>query len=59
MARGRSHLGFETERRDIPGEVIGRSLAVAGEGCLRRNRLDAEQCEQPLEAVVEIGVDVI
>ena len=59
MAGGRPDLGREAERRDILGEMIGGRLAIAGEGRIGRDRLDPQQREQPLQAVVEIGVDAI
>ncbi len=59
MSRRRPHLGLEAERRDILGQMIGRRLAIGGEGRVGRDRLDPQQRKQPLEAVVEIGVDMI
>ena len=59
MARGRPDLGGKTERRDVLGEMIGRCLAVGGKGRLGGDRLDPQQREQPLEAVVEIGIDAV
>jgi hypothetical protein len=55
----RPHLGLEAERRDILRKMIGSRLAIASEGRIGRDRLDPQQRKQPLEAVVEIGVDVI
>ena len=59
MTGRRPDLGGETERRDIPGQMIGGRLAVAGKGRIGRDRLDPQQGKQPLEAVVEIGIDAI
>ena len=56
---GRPHLGRKPERRDIPGEMIGRRLAIDGKGRIGRDRLDPQQGKQPLQAVVEITVDAI
>jgi hypothetical protein len=59
MPGGRPHLGLEAQRRDVLGQMIGRRLAIAGKGRVGRDRLDPQQCEQPLEAVVEIGIDAV
>src|SRR5689334_17832543 len=39
--------------------MIGRRLAVAGERRVGRDRLDAEQREQPFQAVVKISIDTV
>ena len=59
MPRGRPHLRLEAERCDILGEMIGGRLAIAGKGRIGRDRLDPQQRKQPLEAVVEIGIDAV
>ena len=59
MTGGRPDLGGKAERRDVGGEMIGRRLAVAGKGGIGRDRLDPQQRKQPLQAVVEIGVDAV
>src|SRR5205085_3927912 len=59
MAGSRPHLGLEAERLDVPGQMIGRLLAILREGRVGRDRLDAQQVEQPREAVVEIGIDMV
>ena len=43
--------------REILGDVLGRGLALVLVGRVGRDRLDAQEVEQPLEAAVEIGVD--
>ena len=55
----RPDLGRKPECRDIAGEMIGRRPAIAGKGRIGRDRLDAQQGKQPLQAVVEITVDAI
>ena len=59
MTRGRPNVGRKIERRDIPGQVISRRLAISGEGRIGRDRFDPQQGKQPLEAVIEIGIDVV
>ena len=59
MALGWPHLGFEAEAGDVLGQMIGGRLAILREGGIGRDRLDAEQRKQPLQAVVEIGIDAI
>ena len=59
MTGGRPHLGGKAERRDILGQMIGGRLAIAGKGRIGRDRLDPQQREQPLQAVVEIGIDAV
>jgi hypothetical protein len=59
MAGGRAHFSGDTEARDVLGEMLGRGLAVGGKSRIRRDRLDPQQREQTLQAVVEILVDVI
>ncbi len=59
MTGGRPDVGGETECRDIPGQMIGSRLAISGKGRIGRDRLDPQQRKQPLEAVIEIGIDVI
>ncbi len=59
MTGGRPHLRGEAKRCDILRQMIGGGLAVAGKGRIGRNRLDPQQRKQPLEAVVEIGVDAV
>jgi len=39
--------------------VTGGRLAIAGKGLIGRDRFDPQQRKQPLEAVVEIGVDAV
>ena len=59
MTGRRPDLRREAERRDILGKMIGRRLAIPGEGRIRRDRFDPQQGKQPLEAVVEIGIDAV
>jgi hypothetical protein len=59
MARGRPDLGGKAECRDVLGEMIGGFLAVGGKGRLGGDRLDPQKREQPLQAVVEIGIDAV
>jgi hypothetical protein len=59
MAGGRPDLGGKAERRDILGQMIGRFLAIVGEGRIGRDRLDPQKRKQPLQAIVEIGIDAV
>ena len=59
MTGGRPDLGRKSKRGNVFGEMIGGRLAIAGKGRIGRDRLDPQQRKQPLEAIVEIGVDPI
>src|ERR1700726_111983 len=59
MPGGRPDLGRKTERRDVLGEMIGSRLAISGKRGIGRDRFDPQQRKQPLEAVVEIGIDAV
>ncbi len=59
MTGGRPHLGRKSECRDVLGEMIGGRLAISGEGRIGRDRFDPQQRKQPLQAVVEIGIDAV
>src|SRR5258708_469831 len=39
--------------------MIGRRLAISGKGRIGRDRFDPQQGKQPLEAVIEIGIDAV
>jgi hypothetical protein len=59
VSRGRPHLGRKTDGRDVPCEMVRGLPAILHKGRIGRDRLDPQQCEQPLEAVVEIGIDAV
>ena len=59
MAGGGPDLGRKAERRDVAGEMLGGRLAISGEGRVGRDRLDTQQLKQPLQAVVEIGINAV
>ena len=59
MTGGRPHFGFKPQRRDIGREMIRRRLAIPGKGGIGGNRFDPQQRKQPLQGVVEIGIDAI
>ncbi len=59
MALGRPHAGVEADAAQIPGDELGRGLALVLVGRVGRDRLDPQEVEQPLEALVEIGVDLV
>src|ERR1700730_19184439 len=59
MACRRPDIGRKTERRDILRKMIGRRLAVARKRRIGRDRLDPQKRKQPLQAVVEIGIDTV
>jgi hypothetical protein len=52
MTGGRPDVGCETERCDIPGQMIGSRLAISGKSRIGRDRLDPQQAKQPLKAVI-------
>jgi hypothetical protein len=39
--------------------MIGSRLAISGKGRIGGDRFDPQQGKQPLEAVVEIGIDAV
>ena len=43
----------------VLGDELGRGLALVLVGHVGRDRLDAQEVEQPLEALVEVGVDLV
>ena len=57
MARGRPHLGREADAPQIGGDMLGRGPALLLVRRIGRDRLDAQQREQPFETRVEIAVD--
>ncbi len=59
VARRRPDFGRQTERGDILGEVIGGRLAICREGGIGGDRLDPQQAEQPLQTIIEIGIDAV
>ena len=59
MPGGRAHVGRKTDGGDIRSEMIRRLFAINRERRIGGDRLDPEQREQPLKAVVEFLVDVI
>src|SRR4051794_15130111 len=59
MAGGWPHFSGNAEARDVPGKMLGRRLAIGREGRIGGDRLDPQQREQTLQAVVELLVDVV
>ena len=59
MTGRRPDVCGQTQRCDVFGKVIGSRLAISGKGRIGRNRFDPQQRKQPLEAVVEIGIDAV
>src|SRR5437016_5684448 len=57
VARGRPDIGVEAETAEIAGDVFGRGAALLLVGRIGRDRLNAHELEQAIEAMVEIGVD--
>src|SRR4051794_19132079 len=58
MAGGWPHFSGNAEARDVPGKMLGRRLAIGREGRIGGDRLDPQQREQALQAVVELLIDV-
>ena len=59
MPPGRPHAGVEADAAQVLGDELGRGLALVLVGHVGRDRLDAQEIEQPLQALVEIGVDLV
>ncbi len=59
VAFGRPYAGIEADAAQILGHEFGRSLALVLVGHVGRDRLDAQEVEQPLQALVEVGVDLV
>src|SRR5437899_8096140 len=59
MPRGGPDAGLKTNAGQIRGHVLGGRLTLVFVGRIGRDRLDAEEFEQPLEALIEIGVDLL
>src|SRR5262249_60509649 len=50
---------LKTNAGQILGHVLGSRLTLVLVGRVGRDRLDAQELEQPLEALIEIGVDFL
>ena len=59
MSLGRADAGRKADAGQIAGDVLGRGPALIFVRWVGRDRRDAQEIEQALEAVVEIGVDLI
>ncbi len=59
MAPGRPHAGVEADAAQVLGDELGGGLALVLVGHVGRDRLDAQEVEQPLDAAIEIGVDLV
>jgi len=59
MPVGRSDAALKADGGEILGHVLGGGLTLVLVGRIGRDRLDAKELEQPLEALVEIGVDFL
>ncbi len=59
MPLGRPDAGLKADTGEILGHVLGGGLTLVLVGRIGRDRLDAQELEQPLEALVEIGVDFL
>src|SRR5262249_6258044 len=56
---GRPDAGLKTDAGQILGHVLGGGLTLVLVGRIGRDRLDAQELEQSLEALIEIGVDLL
>src|SRR5215471_7203771 len=59
MAVGGPDAALKTNAGQILGHVLGSRLTLVLVGRVGRDRLDAQELEQPLEALIEIGVDFL
>src|SRR5262249_44054876 len=59
MTVGRPDAGLKTDAGQVLGHVFGGGLTLLPVGRIGRDRLDAQELEQPLEALIEIGVDFL
>src|SRR5215510_13311594 len=59
MTVGRTDAGFKADAGQVLGHVFGGGLTLLLVGRIGRDRLDAQELEQPLEALIEIGVDFL
>ncbi len=59
MPSGGPDAGLKTNAGQILGHVFGGRLTLVFVGRIGRDRLDAQEFEQPLEALIEIGVDFL
>ena len=57
MALGRAHVGGKADAAQVGGDVLGGGAALLLVGRVGGNRGDAQQREQPLDALVDILVD--
>ena len=59
MPGGRANADVEAERAEILGEMLRRLPALVPIRRIGRDRANAQEAEQPLEAAVEILVDPV
>ena len=59
MAGRVAHPGLEADFAEFGDQPFGGPPALGSEGRIRRDRAQPQQFEQPLEAPVEIGVEMI
>jgi hypothetical protein len=59
MTLGRPDAGLKADAGQVLRHVFGGGLTLLLVGRIGRDRLDAQELEQPLEALVEIGVDFL
>jgi hypothetical protein len=55
---GRRHTGVEADPGQVFGQPSGRCLALAIEGGIGRDRLEAQQGEQPLQRLAAVIIEV-
>ena len=59
MARRLAHARFETDRLQVGDQPLGSAPAVRGIGRIGGDRLDPQQREQAVDALLEIAIDAI
>jgi hypothetical protein len=59
MPLRRPHAGVEAYPREIARDELRRRAAFVLVGRIGRDRLDLEEGEQTIEALIELGIDTI
>src|SRR5262245_3595660 len=59
VAAGWPQRGIEAEAGEIPGDEFGRLVAMLLVGRVGRDRLDLQEIEQPREAAIKVGIDLV
>src|SRR5262249_32843327 len=58
VSLGRTDAGVKTDTGETLGNELGRRSTLVPIRRIGRNRLDSQEIEQPVEAFLEVGVDL-